>query len=177
MARTYNFDHFNAAPRDQAERDVVREQDKEHLAHGGGDGADDDAKFHYGRRFAETEELLAARQMNAQLEELAGLERAQPTPTPGRREEKRPRKERELPSEKERAGAAKAGRGQPIGSLPPTQERPPMEGVRALVDEATGQFRLVRTAARDLGQAVLRLTRLPMRAVQLLARRLTWSPV
>ena len=89
MPRTYSFDHFTVPTHDiptQPEGAKARMAGKKTVR---GDG-----QPRYGRRFAETEEMAHVRQMNAQLEELAGVavpklsiprepERAEAPPRPG----------------------------------------------------------------------------------------------
>jgi len=156
MPRTYSFDHYQVPKRDTTlvhdERDMPHEKYSEVApAHG-------ESRIHYGKKFSQTEELLNARRMNHQLEELAGVEAKDRSPISG-----------ELPETPELAPRT------PIGALPPTAEASVLapegllEGIR---DEALTNLRQIREATRQLWAASFRLARLPLELARETARRL-----
>jgi hypothetical protein len=161
MPRSYSFDHFQAinaektaGVHDEEKASVTQQQDV----------PDSATKIHYGKKFSQTEELFQAKQMNKQLEELAGLDRMPPK----RAEEPKAQARQEMPP--------KIQRGTPIGALPETMEPPPASFLRELYDEAGRHVRVVRVAARDISRASFRLATLPVQVARLAARKLRHRP-
>ncbi|WP_342381136.1 hypothetical protein NVS55_15805 [Myxococcus stipitatus] len=166
MPRPYSFDHFQV-PKTLPQSRSMRRRDKEHLAQSRAhpeEQAGREEGVHYGRSFSETEELFHARQMEAQLEELA----------------------RESPDAKfSRGGSAakRGGRGKerkghpvlrgtlPIGALPPTREQPPRGRLPDLLDEAGRHLQTMRGGLGDVAKAMARLASLPIEVVRLAVRR------
>jgi hypothetical protein len=114
-------------------------------------------EIHYGKKFAQTEELLAAKAMNRELEELAGLVE-KPAPPPPASTAKHPQV------------SAKAS-PVPIGALPAIEEPPQDFLLHTLWNVARQQVGTAQSAAVDLGRAGLRLLGLPFEAAKLLAQR------
>jgi hypothetical protein len=161
MPRSYSFDHFQSI---NAEKTAgVHDEEKQSVTQQH-DVPDSATKIHYGKKFSQTEELFQAKQMNKQLEELAGLDRMPPK----RAEEPKAQAREQQPQET----PPKYQRGTPIGSLPDTEEPPPASFLRELYDEAGRHVRVVRVAARDIGRASLRLVTLPLEAAKLAARKI-----
>lgn len=165
MPRSYSYEHFKVVPPGQAER--IRDHEKKAVAEQ--EAHDDEVatpepKIHYGKRHAQTEEILHARQMEKQLEELAGVDRMPP-----KRAEARVR-----PQQKARAEIREpqVSRGMPIGALPEQREPPEPGLLRELYDEAGRHARVVRLSVRDIGRASWRLVTLPLQAARLAALRL-----
>jgi hypothetical protein len=160
MPRSYSFDHFQSINAekttgvpDEEKQSVTQQQDV----------PDSATRIHYGKKFSQTEELFHAKQMNKQLEELAGLERMPP---------KRAEEPRAQARQERQEAAPKVQRGTPIGALPEMQEPPPASFLRELYDEAGRHVRVVRSAARDISRASLRLVTLPLEVARLAARKL-----
>ncbi|WP_426751017.1 hypothetical protein [Myxococcus sp. Y35] len=171
MPRPYSFDHYQVPKTLPAQKRSLRRQDKARLA---GSRAHPEAMeshegVHYGKRFAETEELYVAHQMEAQLEELA---RPEPDakfshgpgftgPKPGAR------------TAKKREAAPVVGGTTPIGALPPTREQPPQRArMPEIRDEAQHQLQALRGGLGDAIKAVSRLIRLPVTVVRMAAGRI-----
>lgn len=175
MPRTYSFDHFTVPKHDTP----AQPQDaKARMAAKGvtrGDG-----RPRYGRRFAETEEMAHVRQMNAQLEELAGV--ASPKLSVPREPERAERAERpERPMRAERphrpAPVARLHPGAPIGALPiadataaATTAPPEPEGFRDLIATGARQLRLLEHCVKDGVAASFHLAMLPLEAAKMTAR-------
>ncbi|HYV43314.1 MAG TPA: hypothetical protein VFA20_00575 [Myxococcaceae bacterium] len=157
MPRTYSFDHFTVPKHDTP---VQPGGAKARLS--GKKSVRGDGRPRYGRRFAETEEMGHVRQMNAQLEELAGV--AEPKLSiPREPEPPRVRPRPPMP-------AARPHQGAPIGALPPA--RPEPEDLRDLLDAGARQLRLIRHCVVDGVGAGFRLAALPFQAAMLTAHRL-----
>src|ERR1700722_12794811 len=116
MPRTYSFDHFTKNKQDVGRRLLNR--DKQKLSAKSVRLAE--PKIHYGKRFAGTEALAAAKTMNAELEELAGL----------------PRKPEQTPLEKMSGPKVSLVEQIPIGALPVTEEPPGVPELFDLWDQA-----------------------------------------
>ncbi|HVE81372.1 MAG TPA: hypothetical protein VND93_00935 [Myxococcales bacterium] len=151
MARTYSFDHFTVPEHGEPGRPG---EEKAHIS--GKAGVRGDGRPRYGKRFAETEELSYVKQMNQQLEELAGMEKPKIS---------RPR-EPERPE-------APIHRGPVIGAVPAATEVPPSETLLAIWGEGQRYLRLLRHCVRDGVSAGYRLAALPWHATRLMARRMT----
>lgn len=155
MPRSYRFDHFTA---NNPEKEAVRAQVKSSVTtvSEGNSRPPPTDKIHYGKKFAQTQELMAAHQMEKQLEELAGIEPETETMKPARPQ----------PIQKEEKRAKTA----PIGALP-TEAPPEPSGLRDVFDEALHQISRARSAVADLGQVGWRLITLPMRMAKVAAQR------
>ena len=164
MPRTYSFDHFTVT---KHEMPTTPEGGKARVS--GKRAVRGDGRPRYGHRFAETEEMAHVRQMNAQLEELAGV--AQPKLSTPREPE---RAEVRAPSRR----PAPARPIAPIGALPialaaaPRAAPPQPESLRDLLDAGARHLRLLRHCVTDGVAASFRLAVLPLRAAKLTARQL-----
>jgi hypothetical protein len=167
MPRSYSFDHFQVPQTLPPQKRGLRKRDKEHLAQSTRVNVDPDGSIHYGKSHAQTEEILIARKMEQQLEELARPEADAkfshgPAPRTG--------------AKKRKAAAAASpiiGSTAPIGALPPTKEAAlPQARMPDLVDEARRQLKAIQSGAGDIVSAVQRLATLPLEAVRMAARRL-----
>lgn len=165
MPRSYSFDHFQVPKTLPVQKRGLRQRDKEQLAQSSRVTVDDQEGVHYGKSHAQTEEILMARKMELQLEELARLEpdakfsHAQPA-----RANAKKRKE---------AAAPAIGTTAPIGALPTTKEPLPSQGrLSDLVSDARLQLKAIQTGVGDVASAVQRLASLPLEVVRLAARRL-----
>jgi hypothetical protein len=153
MPRTYRFDHFTVPKHDAP---VQPEGAKARVAQAR--GAPTDGRPRYGKRFAQTEELAHVRQMNQQLEELAGV--ASP----------------KLSIQREPERPAPGSRVAPIGAMPiPIAAAvpglpPEPEGLRDLLGMGARNLRLIRHCVTDGVAAGFHLAGLPLRAVKLTAR-------
>ncbi|MCP3161335.1 hypothetical protein [Myxococcus qinghaiensis] len=185
MPRPYSFDHFQA-PKTLPQSRSMRRRDKEHLAQSRSQTEELAARegVHYGKSFSETEEIFHARQMEAQLEELARQEPdgkfSHGTSMPARAASKRAAREDKVREDKNKKMASKDAPKQepvirnttPIGALPPTSEQPPRGRLPDLIDEAGRQLQTLRGGLGDAAKAVARLAALPFEVVRLAARRL-----
>ncbi|MCP3141128.1 hypothetical protein [Pyxidicoccus xibeiensis] len=170
MPRSYSFDHFQVPKTLPQEKRGLRGQDKKRVAQSRPhpEGVENDGGIHYGKRFAQTEELYTAHQMAAQLEELA-------RPEPDAKFSHGP--EFKAPKAKKSKRAAQPvatpviGGTAPIGALPPTREPPPRGRLMDLVDEAQRQLQAIQGGLGDAAKAVSRLASLPVEVVRLAARR------
>jgi len=157
--RTYQFDPENSNPRahSRSRWEVSKEtlaKDVESKHHGPGG-----EKISYGKKFAKTEEMYAARRMNEELEELARKDGALDEEEQG--EERGP----------VRQAIEDVTRGSPIGSLPTSSEPPPRDRFSELADDAQRYTAMIREAVKDITTAGFRLARLPVEAAILAARR------
>ncbi|MCE9666923.1 hypothetical protein LY474_03770 [Myxococcus stipitatus] len=173
MPRPYSFDHFQV-PKTLPQSRSMRRRDKEHLARSRSQPealAAREEGIRYGKPFAETEEYYHARQMEAELEELA-----RPEPdrkfSHGASADAARRSSRKADKVERRAHAAPViGGTSPIGALPPTREQPPRGRLPDLIDEAGRQLQTLRGGLGDAARAVARLASLPFEVVRLAARR------
>lgn len=145
-------------------------------------------KISYGKKFAQTEELYAAHQMERQLEELAkkdGMladeaesdleEQAEgPEASEGRmfleNREAKPAKKKAEP----RKGAAieDVTRGAPIGATPTMSEPPPRGGFGEVLGDAQRYVGMMRGGVRDIWTATMRLARLPIEVAMIAAAKI-----
>lgn len=133
-----------------------------------------DEKISYGKKFAKTEELYAAKQMNRELEELAredGMleeEAARPEPKVAAAkpviESKRPAAKRPVVED--------VTRGAPIGAMPVATEPPPRAMFSEVLDDAQRYAGMVRGGIRDITTGLFRLARLPVEVAILAANRI-----
>ncbi len=152
MPRSYPFEHFRANE-SQPSRSL-RRRDKQHLAgsvnpeaaHGG---------IHYGKQHAETEELLHARQMTTQLEELAGVGP-------------------EKISTAKSAETAESPKYQqtPIGALPLPSSKFSMGMFSELLEDGRRYGEMLVASLRDARTASTHLLKLPLQAGSLVLQRL-----
>ncbi|RKH19502.1 hypothetical protein D7Y13_04930 [Corallococcus praedator] len=163
MPRSYSFDHFQVPKTLPVQKRGLRQRDKEQLAQSSHVMVDDAEGLHYGKSHAQTEEILMARKMALQLEELA-------------RPEADAKFSHAQPARAKRAKAAAApviGTTAPIGALPTTKEQLSSQGqLTDLVDEARRQLKAIQTGVSDVASAAQRLATLPLEAVRLAARRI-----
>jgi hypothetical protein len=170
MPRSYSYDHFQvpkSLPKQQAS---LRDEDKQHLS--SEVTSVGDTGIHYGKSHAETEQILQARKMARQLEELAAptLEADEKFS----RSEARPKAK----AKKQRAAAqarVSTGPTAPIGALPQTEEAPvaatpEAQGLWGVLDEGQRQLRALQGALGDARTAATRLASLPLDAVREAAR-------
>ncbi len=169
MPRPYSFDHFQVPKTLPAPKRSLRRQDKARLARSKAhpEAMESHEGVHYGKRFAETEELYSAHQMEAELEELARPEPdAKFSHGPGFVGPKRVKRTERKPS------ALAVGGTSPIGALPPTREQPPRARMPEIRDEAEHQFQVLRGGLGDAAKALSRLVRLPLTLVRMAAGRI-----
>lgn len=174
MPRSYSYEHFKTHEHQNPPRDE-REGEKQLFAKSQETPLPGETKIHYGKKYAQTEELAIAHQMNAQLEELAGL-KDEPKMSKSMKDDddtkkkatEMPRraKEQELPDEMPRR------QGAPIGALPPPEARMPAGLIQDVWSDATRYFQMLQDAAKDARVATTQLLRLPLEAAQIAARRL-----
>ncbi|RKH60045.1 hypothetical protein [Corallococcus llansteffanensis] len=166
MPRSYSFDHFQVPKTLPVQKRGLRQRDKEQLVQSSRVTVDDHEGVHYGKSHAQTEEILMARKMELQLEELARPEpdakfsHAQPARANARKQ----RQEAAVPA---------IGTTAPIGALPTTKEPLPSQGgLSDLVGDARRQLKAIQTGVGDVASAVQRLASLPLEVVRLAARRI-----
>ncbi|CAM3625764.1 hypothetical protein G4177_31220 [Corallococcus sp. ZKHCc1 1396] len=167
MPRSYSFDHFQVPKTLPVQKRGLRQRDKEQLVQSSQVMVDDQEGVHYGKSHAQTEEILMARKMERQLEELARPEpdakfsHAQPARSSGSGKKRKA------------ASAPIIGTTAPIGALPTTKEPLPSQGqLTDLVDEARRQLKAIQSGVGDVASAVQRLAALPLEVVRLAARRI-----
>lgn len=168
MPRSYSFDHFQVPKTMPPQKRSLRQRDKAHLAQSSREAVEDHEGLHYGKSHAQTEEILAARKMERQLEELA-------RPEADAKFSHGPVSKVSGAAKKQRKAAASPviGTTAPIGALPPTQERPLAQGrLPDLIDEARRQLKAIQSGVGDVASAVGRLATLPLEAVRMAARRI-----
>jgi hypothetical protein len=166
MPRSYSYDHFQVPQSLPKQKASLTQEDKQQLS---GATSVGDTGIHYGKAHAETEQILQARQMAKQLEELAAptleadekFSRPASSSAPGRA--------------KKQAKAARVATGPtaPIGALPATKEASVAagpEGLRGMLDEGQRQLKLLQGALEDARSAASRLASLPLEAVKEAAR-------
>lgn len=156
MPRSYSYDHFQNPKK---ETHLVHKDEKEKYTEA--KASVGEAKIHYGHAHAETEQLLAAKRMNAQLEELAGIK---DEPAAEARTAKA-----DLPEAPELPKSA------PIGALPVTEEPATTlpQGLLAELSElTTAKLRHARAAVGELVSATVDLARLPAELAMVAARHL-----
>ncbi|RKG84775.1 hypothetical protein D7W82_21360 [Corallococcus sp. CA049B] len=168
MPRSYSFDHFQVPKTLPPQKRSLRQRDKAHLAQSSRVSVDEHEGVHYGKSHAQTEEILTARKMELQLEELARPEAdAKFSHGPVSRVSGASKKQRKA------APSPVIGTTAPIGALPPTQERPMQQGrLPDLIDEARRQLKAIQSGVGDVATAMQRLASLPFAAVRLAARRI-----
>ena len=149
----------------------------------------DKSKISYGHKFAQTEELYAAHQMERELEELArqdGMledEEKEERRGPGggamhlgaasEREEKRDANAKR-PAVKAAEGRRleDVTRGAPIGALPTASEPPPRQGLSEVVGDAQRYAGMIRDSVKDFTTATMRLLKLPVDLAVIASQRL-----
>ncbi|WP_223634570.1 hypothetical protein [Corallococcus sp. EGB] len=168
MPRSYSFDHFQVPKTLPPQKRSLRQRDKAHLAQSSRGAVEDHEGLHYGKSHAQTEEILAARKMEHQLEELSRPEAdAKFSHGPVSKVSGASRKQRKA------AASPVIGTTAPIGALPPTQERPLAQGrLPDLLDEARRQLKAIQSGVGDVASAVQRLATLPFEAMRMAARRI-----
>ncbi|ATB47071.1 hypothetical protein [Corallococcus macrosporus] len=169
MPRPYSFDHYQVPKTLPAPKRSLRRQDKARLARSKAhpEAMESHEGVHYGKRFAETEELYIAHQMEAQLEELA---RPAPDAKFSHGPDFAPAKGTKRAQRK--TAAPTVGATAPIGALPPTREQPPRGRLPELRDEAAHQLQALRGGLGDAAKAVTRLLLLPVTVVRMTAGRI-----
>lgn len=170
MPRSYSYDHFQVPKK---ETNLIHDHEKTHYTESA--PATGEPKIHYGKAHSETEQLLAARRMNVELEKLAAEDEAKDRAAAEKKAAKKDKKSAkarkataELPDVK-----VEPQRSAPIGAVPKADEFPmAQDELRDLLETARGHTRLVRLALRDLLVATYRLALLPLEAAQLARRSL-----
>ncbi|RKH48003.1 hypothetical protein D7X55_38900 [Corallococcus sp. AB049A] len=168
MPRSYSFDHFQVPKTLPVQKRSLRQRDKAQFAQSSRVSVDEHEGIHYGKSHAQTEEILNARKMELQLEELA-------RPEADAKFSHGPVSKVSGAAKKQRKAAASPviGTTAPIGALPPTQERPVEQGrLPDLIDEARRQLKAIQSGVGDVATAMQRLALLPLEAVRLAARRI-----
>ncbi|MGE6759313.1 hypothetical protein ACQKGO_14930 [Corallococcus interemptor] len=168
MPRSYSFDHFQVPKTLPPQKRGLRQRDKAQFAQSSRVSVDEHEGIHYGKSHAQTEEILTARKMELQLEELA-------RPEADAKFSHGPVSKVSGAAKKQRKAAASPviGTTAPIGALPPTQERPVEQGrLPDLIDEARRQLKAIQSGVGDVATAMQRLAMLPLEAVRLAARRI-----
>jgi hypothetical protein len=157
MPRTYRFDHFTVQKRSPS-RALLRQAKQKYteLRPESPISSGQAPKLHYGRQHAETEALFQAKEMNAQLEALAGLE--QP-----------PEPRRDILAKKP---SGPPMQGMPIGALPAAPEMFSPQRVREVVDETLLRVKALRTAVAEAGTATLKIALAPWVVVKLVGQKL-----
>lgn len=172
MPRSYSYEHFKTHEFQNPPRDE-REIEKQTFAKSQETPLPGETKIHYGKKHAQTEELAIAHQMNAQLEELAGLKdepkmsKSMKSDSDSEKPKEMPRraKEQDLPDEMpKRTGA-------PIGALPSPEARMPAGLIQDVWSDAGRYFKMLQDAAKDAQVATTQLLRLPLEAAQIAVRR------
>ncbi len=166
MPRSHGFDHFNSLQPDVSKggRPAARSRS--------GAKVTGHSDVHYGKQFAQTEELYHAHEMEHQLEELAKNDLP-----PAKTESK------ETDAKVKAKTVSAPSRSEPIGALPQTEETPVSPTEAASADEpfavwseawkdAAEQARAMTAAARGLGNAGIRLASAPLEMARAFARQL-----
>ncbi|MGQ0504423.1 MAG: hypothetical protein ACT4TC_03820 [Myxococcaceae bacterium] len=171
MPRTYRFDHFTLGDHQIDQRTSAEE--KQHLHEGSNGSSSTGGGVRYGRRHAETEEILAARKMAAQLEQASDDDEL--NSDPGLKEMY---KQLESLVESEPATPqadvtahfeAQSARPQPpLGSLPGTEGPPPPSRLHEVLELAQTHARAVATSVRDFRSAATNLLTLPREVVKVI---------
>lgn len=160
MPRSFSFDHFQQAPSRPPQ--LPPEGDQEAYVKSHETLPESAEKLHYGKAFAETEEILrrrrAARASKQAFEELPRKGRASPERAAGQR------------VRDEARATPQVRTGAPIGALPVAGEAPPLEGFASLWEEAQRNVGTLTQSLRDFSDALGRLARLPVGAARLTAR-------
>lgn len=140
-----------------------------------------DGKISYGKKFAKTEELYAAHQMDKQLEELAKEDGLLADEAEAELEEviddapdTEGRMFVETRAEPQKKGPAidEVTRGAPIGAMPPATEPPPRNGFGEVFSDAQRYVGMMRGGVRDIMTGAMRLARLPFEVAVLAAAKL-----
>ncbi len=170
MPRSYSFDHYTAQKHDVSRS--LQAEEKRRLQEAGGEGGE--TGIHYGKRHAQTEQILAARQMAQELEKASMEDELEQDE--GLKEmygQLQELAEREEPLEElAPQAAAETKQSTPIGSVPAAGAPPPPSLWREVTDQAQRDLRSALLAARELSRAGGRLVRLPADVARLLAQRL-----
>jgi len=169
MPRSYSYDHFQVPKTLPKQKRSLRTEDKVRVKKSGArpEQMGSHEGVHYGKSHAQTEEIYMARQMEAELAELA-------RPEPDAKFSHGPEFKQAKASKKRAAPTASPviGGTAPIGALPPTKELPPRGRMGDLMDEAQRQVQAIQGGLGDAVKAVSRLASLPMEMVRLAASRL-----
>lgn len=153
MPRSYSFDHFTVAKTEQPVPERGRRKTKK-ATNGGGQ-----TDIRYGKAHAQTEELYQAHMMQAQLEELAGVDKEPP----------RMSKAQQASSD-DADPIDRLRKSAPIGANP-TAELPGKFKVRDVWSDGMRHVRLMRDGARDVLMAAGYLWRMPRDVMRALLRR------
>lgn len=173
MPRSYSFDHFQV-PQSEPRSRSLRRKDKQSFVETH-KPAQPAGGVHYGKAHAQTEELIQAKQMAAQLEELARPEfHADEKFSHAIPLKVKPAEQKTAPTH---VGRNKAVQSVPIGALPVTEELPRSDLFVELYHEARRQLRAVQDGLTDASRATTRLAMLPLEAVKLAAKRIQRASV
>jgi hypothetical protein len=177
MPRSFRFDHFTSG-KPNVSRSLQKKQ-KQKVAESAAQPAAD--TVHYGKRHAQTEELLRERQANAEQEQIE--------PNESLSEQSAPLAPRpDATRAKTSAGDADAEGGWPpveladdlatassgpipVGGPASRDSQPTPETFQELAEEAHRQLGTMLDAARELISAGARIARLPLELAQLALRR------
>jgi hypothetical protein len=153
MPRSYSFDHFTVPKTEQPVPERGRKKAKK--TNGGGGGHTD---IKYGKAHAQTEELYMAHQMEAQLQELAGISTDEP----------RMSKSSEDASEADPIDRMR--KSAPIGANP-TAELPDKFKLRDVWSDGMRHVRLLREGTKDVIHAAGFFFRMPRDMMRALLHR------
>ena len=145
MPRSYSFDHFQV-PKTMTPTPERGRKKGASVAKKNGGNADSD--LHYGKKFAQTEELYQAHAMEAQLEELAGVAKEKTTKAP-----KMSRSPDADPIDRMRKSA-------PIGAMP-TAELPGKKKLKDFWADGVRHVQLLKEGTRDILHAASFLIHMP----------------
>ena len=147
MPRSYSFDHFQV-PKTSAPVPVRGKKKSAKKGQG-------DTELHYGQAHSQTAGLYAAHQMEAQLEELAGLEHDEPRMSYG--------EQRGDPLDSMRKSA-------PIGAMP-TADMSEKRRFKDFISEGMRHVKLMREGTKDVLHAATWFVRMPRQMLQSIFHR------
>lgn len=143
MPRTYSFDHFQV-PRTM--RPAPKRGKKKGTKTVKTTDPVETTDIHYGKKFAQTEELYQAHVMEAQLEELAGLNT------------EAPKMSHSAPVEADPIDRMR--KSAPIGAMP-TAELPSKKRIKDVLGDGARHVNLLRDGVKDIFHAVTFLVGMP----------------
>lgn len=170
MARSFSFDPFTAKMVDVSRR--LSRMERQTFAENDPKAELVDEGIHYGRSHAETIDRLQARQMAAQLEDLAGVEEAPKRSEARKKANGRAKVHAVRAAPSGDQAPAQQTKSQPIGALPETPDKHPRGLFSELIDDGRKYAEMLVGSVRDFRTATGHLIRLPVEAASLVARRL-----
>jgi hypothetical protein len=165
MPRSYRFDHFTThkpQPGPLSEPDAPKKLVEMRAPRG-----TDAGKFHYGKRYQQTEERFQLHRAEAQ----ARAQDIAPLPMV-RGKTKAKKKPKHVPAALPPTPSPEGARGAPIGALPASPEAHPPDRVTELLGDALRYARTFWGAAHDLTSTGARLLLFPLDVTRIIARRL-----